>query len=115
MAKAERRKYGVTQKPLQGTRILIKQMDHDFGTPAVATLIINDQKGTYTSANVYGEGDDQHLGKGYDPERMTHSLPPANGDKWKTWRKSGYVEGNLADFPVFEKITVTQGQEKAKS
>jgi len=95
-------KYGVTRKPLVGDSIMVKPMDHDFGCPAVAVLIFNREAGTYTSANVYGEKGDQRLGKGYDPEKMTHPIPPTGDEKWKVWRKRGYVTGNLRDFDVFE-------------
>jgi len=104
--KQKRITYGVNKTPLKASRILVKGMDHDFGTPAHSVLVINDKAGTFTSANVYGtKGSDQRLGKGYDPEKMTHPLPAEGGDKWKVWRKKGYAEGNLADYPIFEAIT----------
>ena len=105
--KQKRITYGVTKAPLVASRILVKGMDHDFGTPAHSALVINDKTGTFTSANVYGaKGVDQRLGKGYDPEKMTHPLPPEGDGKWKAWSKKGYVEGDLADYPVFEAIKV---------
>jgi hypothetical protein len=109
-----RRKYGVTLKPIQGSRILVKSMDHDFGMPAHSVLVINDGTYTYTSANVYGEVGDQHLGKGYDPTRMTHPLPSSDGGKWKIWKKKGYVPGSFSDFPIFEQVKTTK-PEPAKS
>jgi hypothetical protein len=114
-AKELKRKYGVTQAPIEADRILVKPMDHDFGVPANAVLLINTKAGTYTSANVYGDKADQHLGKGYNPEGMTHPLPGKDSEKWKTWGKKGYTEGNLADFPVFKAIKTAKPETADKS
>ena len=101
-------KYGVTRTALKGDRIFVKGMDHDFGTPAVSVLILNSKAGTVISANVYGEcGVDQRLGKGYDPEKMCHPIPATGDDKWKVWKKRGYVEqASFTGFDVFEVVKV---------
>ena len=101
--KALRLAFGVTCAPIKGTRVLVKTLDHDFGGKVGRSLlVINDKAGTYTSTNTY----DGQTGKGYDPEKMTHPLPPEGDGKWKAWSKKGYVEGDLADYPVFEAIKV---------
>ena len=111
-----RKKYGVNRKPIEGTRVLAKEMDHDFGTPAHSLLIINDEEGTVTSANVYGEPSDCHTGKGYDPEGMTHPLPADGDDKWKVWRKRGYEEVAVGKFDVVKPIGVkSTKKEKAEA
>jgi hypothetical protein len=94
---ATRHKFGVTGSPIPATRVLVKSMDAShFQMEASALIIINDQAGTFTAANVYGG----NLGRGYDPSDYTHPLPQSGDEKWKTWRKRGYEEGKVQDFDV---------------
>ena len=106
---ADRKKFGITGKPILATRVLARDLDHDFGKPAQAVLAINDVAGTFTSANVYG-GD---LGKNYDPQEMTHPLPEAGSDKWKKWAKKGYKPGKVSDFAVLASPKAKAGKSKA--
>ena len=110
--KALRLAFGVTCAPIKGTRVLVKTLDHDFGGKVGRSLlVINDKAGTYTSTNTY----DGQTGKGYDPEKMTHPLPPEGDGKWKAWRKSGYVDGNVADHPVIEAIEAPKAPKAPKA
>jgi hypothetical protein len=74
-----RKKFGHAKSPLKGTRVLSRKMGHDFGTPAHAILVLNEDAGTVTSANVYGG----NLGKNYDAETMTNPLP--KGEELQAW------------------------------
>ena len=100
--KAENRKrYGVSGKPTQATRVLAKPMEHDFnGKKGISMFIINDQTGTFVGANSY----DGELGKNFTAEGQTHTLPAASDEKWKIWRKRGYVEASVQDYPCLEFI-----------
>ncbi len=89
-SKADRRKYGLAGGPIPATRLMVRELDHDFGTPAHACLAINDVEGTFTSFNSYGPAGDKHLGRNYDAEGMTHPLPAEGDEKWKKWNKKGY-------------------------
>ena len=95
MAKSDRKKYGVLKMPLKATRVLSRPLPHfqDQGINAHALLVIDDDEGTFCSANVY----DGNLGKGYDPTEITHPLPTAGDEKWKIWAKRGY-EGTDSTF-----------------
>lgn len=110
IAKMDRKKYGVSGKPVVADRVLVKKMGHFASqTPpqqAFALLAINTKAGTYTSVNQYNGC----TGTGYNAEGMTHPLPDAKSDKWKKWRKNGYVEGNVADFPVLLQAQVAKQQ-----
>lgn len=95
-SKANRQKFGLSGKPIPATRVLQRELEHDFGKPSFAIIAIDDKAGTFTAANVYG-GD---LGRNYDADSMTHPLPAEDSDKWKEWKKRGYEEGNVEDFDV---------------
>ena len=96
-----RAKMGHLDAAIPCTRLLVKKMDHNFtGKTGLALLAINDNTGKYTSVNVYGtEADGWNAGKNYSPEHMTHDLPKAGDDKWKTWAKD-YV-AKKADETLF--------------
>lgn len=100
MSKSLRQKFGVSEKAIPATRVLVKGLDSSKfnGQESQAILAINDQTGTFTAANVYGG----NLGKSFNAAHYTHDLPVAGSAKWKEWAKRGYVEGNLADFDVLE-------------
>lgn len=102
MAKAERKKFGLVGGPIPATRVLQRQLDHDFGMPAFTLLAINDQAKTVTSMNVYGG----NLGKGYSTEGMVQALPAAESEKWKGWKKAGYTEGKVSDWDVLKAVSV---------
>ena len=105
MSKKElRNKFGVSCEAIPATRVLVKGMDHDFGVESHSLIIIDDQSKTFTAANVYGG----NCGKGYDPANYRHPLPEASSEKWKIWRKKGYVEGNVADFDVLARVEVEE-------
>ena len=101
-----RRKFGTSGKAIPATRVLVMPLDHfvDKGIDGKALMAINDLEGTVTSANVY----DGNLGKNYDAEGMTHNLPDAKSDKWKAWKKKGYLPGKVEDFDVLELIEETE-------
>ena len=99
-SKQLRKLYGLGGKPIQATRVFVKPMDHDFGTPANTLLIVNDQENTFTSANVYGG----NLGRNFDAECMTHPLPAPDSPKWKSWTKAGYAEGHVDDWECLQLI-----------
>lgn len=114
MSKSNRKKFGVLGQPIPATRVLVKPLDpeHFGGGNPQAIIAINDEEGTFTSANVYGEKGDFRLGKGYDPESMTHPLPAEGDPKWKAWSKRGYSEGKVSDLDILESVKV---KAKAKS
>ena len=106
---ATRKLFGVSGQPIEATRVLEMTLEH-FKTQGIdgkALIVINDVAGKFTSVNTY----DGNAGKGYDSSEMTHPLPEATSDKWKIWKKKGYVEGKVADHKVLKAIPVS----KAKS
>ncbi|MBT7402109.1 MAG: hypothetical protein HN774_13145 [Bacteroidetes Order II. Incertae sedis bacterium] len=99
--KETRRKFGLSGAQIPATRLLVRELDHDFGTPAHACLAINDSEGTFTSFNSYGPAGDKRLGRNYDAEGMTHPLPAEGDEKWKKWNKRGYEPAKkAADWDV---------------
>ena len=93
-----RKKFGLAGGPLKATRVLQRELEHDFGKPAHAIIAIDDVEGTFTAANVYGG----NMGERYDPSAYTHTLPSKDSDKWKEWKKKGYEFGNVEDWDVLE-------------
>lgn len=104
----DRKKYGHVGGPIAATRVLAKDMPH-FGEqePPMeghALIIINEDAGTYTSANVYSIGETiaeagGFLGKNYASEHMTHPLPEEGDKKWKQWSKD-YDDAEIGDYDV---------------
>ena len=85
--KAEfRKRFGKAGGALVGTRMLSKPMEHfqDQGINAHSVILINDDNGTFTQANVY----DGNLGKNYSPENYTHELKEDSSKKWKGYSES---------------------------
>jgi len=117
--KEKREVFGETRQPIPATRVLWRALDpKHFGGPASAILAINDVEGTITQANIYRVDQGGKLGKNYDPQHYTHPLPAEDSDKWKVYRKKGYVEGSVADFRVLtpaEKPAKKAKAEAAKS
>jgi hypothetical protein len=95
MAKATRKKFGVTEQPLEGDRVLVKDLDADLfgGKVSAAIIVVNSEEGTFTAANVYGG----ELGRNYDPANYTHDLPEDTGAWEKTKAKKGYAEAEIDD------------------
>jgi len=113
-AKQNRAKFGHAGQPTPATRVLVKPLDHDFGgKEGRSLLIINDQKGTFTAANVYGHEGNWNLGRSYDPSTLTHPLPPEGDEKWKKWNKRGYREGEVEDYDVLTKIAAKKTRKAA--
>ena len=104
--KALRVRFGLAGKPINGTRLLANASDHDFGGKQLESLlIIDDEEGIITSANVYfKEKADMGVGANYDPGQMRQPLPAEGDAKWKKWAKKGYKEVNIDDYPVVAKI-----------
>jgi len=102
--KADRKMYGVTVAPTPATRVLVGEMEHDFGVPANKLIIIDDNAKTFRAANVYGG----NLGRNHDAadESQIHPLPAEGDDKWKKWTKDGYVDGDVAKFPCLKQVAV---------
>ena len=107
--KLNRAKFGHLTAPMPATRVLVKKMDHDFnGKVGTCLLVINDEAGTITSAQVYAApGESGNLGKNYDPEGLAFPIPAAGDDKWKEWKKRGYEVGNVADYDVLAQVGET--------
>jgi len=63
-------------------------------------LIIDDTKGTITSAQVY----DGNLGRNYSTETLVKPLPETGSEKWKKWKKDGYVEVPVETFDVLKRV-----------
>ena len=62
-SKQNRIKFGVAQKPLEATSVLFYAMAHAFGgLTAYVLMVINENKGTRTSANLYNAGKDDGIG-----------------------------------------------------
>jgi hypothetical protein len=108
MSKSNRKKFGQLGQPIPATRVLVKDLDpaHFGGGHPKAIIAINDNEGTFTAANVYGEPSNGNLGKGYDPTSMTHPLPAEGDEKWKIWRKRQYTEGKVGDFDVLTQVAI---------
>ena len=106
MAKQEWKKYGLAGGPIEATRVLQRELDHDFGMRATTIFAINDVKGTVTSMNVYGG----NLGKGYDPTGMSQPLPAPESEKWKIWKKAGYEFGKVEDWDVLKLVAVPKAK-----
>lgn len=85
-----RQKLGQEGLRVKGTELLIREMDHDFGTPAHACLLLDSENDTFTSFNCYGEKGDVHIGRNFDAEGMTYPLSAKGDAKRKEWRKKGY-------------------------
>jgi len=108
-----RQKLGIAGEKLVCDELLVREMEHDFGTPAHACLAIDRKNGKFTSFNTYGEKGDVHIGRNFDAEGMTHDLPAEGDEKWKKWSKKGYALvgeqdseqfgfTDVADFDVVE-------------
>jgi len=93
-------------QPMPCTRLLGREMDHDFGCFSVALMVIDDNGGTATGMNSYGG----NVGKGYDPDAYRNPLPPEGGDKWKAWKKRGYEDwtDRIGQFPQLQNAQVAQ-------
>lgn len=95
MSKADRKKFGVMEAPIPGTRVLGREMDSELfgGKDSFSLIVLNGVEGVFTSANVYGGS----LGKNYDPSHYTHGIP---GDVEKFVNdkaKKGYVDMDIDD------------------
>ena len=103
-----RKRFGVTEKAMKATRILVKPLDasHFAGKKADALLVLNDVEGTVTGANVYGGA----LGERYNPKFYSHPIPAKDSGKWAEWESKGYKPGNVEDFDVLEDISVKANQ-----
>jgi len=108
--KQTRRKYGLSECRIPASRLLFRELEHDFGTPAHACLAINDAEGTFTSFNAYGPAGDKHLGRNYDAEGMTHDLPAEGDEKWKKWNKKGYEFAKPEEAAEFDVVEIIGGQ-----
>ena len=98
MAKSTRKQFGITGKALQGTRFLARDLDPvPFKMPATAVLVLNDNTGQAIGTNVYGIGDEAHLGRNFDPSAYTSPLPAKGDERWKKWTKAGYVPVEATD------------------
>jgi len=103
--KGLRAKYGVTKAPIQASRVLVKTLDAShFKQEASAIIAINDEAGTFTAVNCYGEGENAHTGKSYDPTSLTHPLPPEGSEKFKEWAKRGYRPGVVSEIGILAPI-----------
>lgn len=105
--KADRSKYGISGVAIPCTRLMVRELDHEFvpGETAHACLAINDVEGTFTAFNLYGPNDARRTGPGFDAEGMTHDLPEAGNAKWKKWSKKGYeFTKDIAKFQVLQVI-----------
>ena len=111
----DREKYGLEKTPLVGTRLLGHPMEHfqAKGNDAHALIVINDVDGTFIATNVYNTGDGNKLGRGYTRVGMTHPLPADGDEKWKTWRRRGYAEYDIAKFDVIKAVAVKAKAPKA--
>ena len=102
----DREKFGLAKAPIEGTRLLGHPMEHfqAKGNDAHSLIVINDVAGTFTATNVYNTGEGCKLGRGYDPKGMTHPLPADGDEKWKTWRRRGYVEYDITKYDVIKVV-----------
>jgi len=109
--KETRKKFGLAGGPIAATRVLARELDHDFGVPAHALIIINDEAGTFTAANVYGG----NLGRAYDPDAYTHPLPESNSGKWKVWAKRGYTVSDVSKWDILKAQKTSTAKRGAKA
>ena len=86
-----RQKLGIAGLLVVCDELHVREMEHDFGTPAHACLAIDRKNSTFTSFNAYGEKGDVHIGRNFDAVGMTHALPAPGDEKWKKWSKKGYA------------------------
>ena len=124
MSKKDKRvKLGLSGEVIQCDELPVRELDHDFGTPAHAALAIDRKEGTFTSFNCYGDKGNVRLGRNYDAEGMTHPLPAEGDEKWKKWNKKGYAlvgskEQNSEQFGFtkaedFDVIAIRKAEAKA--
>ena len=106
--KETRKRFGLSMKPLNATRVLVKGMDSgDFnGQTAICTLVIDDHAGTFTPANHYNG----NLGDNF--KACTRPLP--GEDRMGEWKDRGYTTGKVADFPALQLIDAKTGKPIAK-
>jgi len=107
MSKASRKKLGRLNGPMAATRVLVMDMEtkHFRGIKsAQALLIIDDTKGTVTSAQTY----DGNLGANYDPEgsNLIRALPVAGDSRWREWEKRGYTFQPVENFDFLTPVEV---------
>ena len=96
--KENRKRFGISGKPLLATRILTKPMNKgDFnGQVSNATIVINDHAKTITPANHYGG----NLGANFNAQPR----PLPGEDRFREYASRGYAEGNVADHPALKLV-----------
>ena len=112
--KESRKKFGHADGPLPCTRLMARDLGHNFTgiQDANAVLIIDDVHGTITGANVY----DANFGAGYDPKNYASALPEPGSDRWKKYAKKGYTEvEDLTDERFASLIDVLEMPAETKS
>jgi len=102
--KETRKRFGLSGKPLNATRVLVKPMNAgDFnGQTSFASIVIDDHAKTITPANHYNG----NLGANFNAQ--PRALP--GEDRFKDYAARGYKDGNVADFPGLQLIDAKTGK-----
>ncbi len=98
VTKESRKQFGLSGKPLQATRVLVKPLNAgDFNNQeSFALIVINDQAKTITPANTYSG----NLGANFNAQ--PRALP--GEDRFKDYAARGYKEGKVSDHPALELV-----------
>ena len=96
--KETRKRFGLSGKPLNATRVLVKPMNSgDFnGQTSHASIVIDDHAKTITPANHYNG----NLGKNFNAQPR----PYPGDDRLKEYAGRGYTEGDVSKFPALQLI-----------
>jgi hypothetical protein len=99
--KANRRKYGISGKPIKATQAWARSMNFDHpGVKTQAVILVNSADGTYTSVNLY----DGEARSGYDAGKMTHAIASCKPNLLRKLEKGKYELVDVASIPVAEKV-----------
>jgi hypothetical protein len=109
MTKETRKRFGLSGKPLDATRVLVKGMNAgDFnGQTSHATIVINDHAGTITPANHYNG----NLGANFNAQPR----PLPGEDRFKDYAARGYKVGSIADFAALREVDAKTGKPVTKT
>jgi len=113
-----RRKFGVTRRPLEATRVYGREMGFDHKDVDTRTLlVINEDDRTYIHVNLYNG----NMGRNFDPASTMQPLPDLDsedGQKWLTKKTKKLQQIEPSEWPdvivgVGESQAVTEAESDA--